>query len=166
MYSSVTGNTQAVAGAIHRVLPESAVLSPVYKAPDPETFDFIALGFWVRRAKPDPRMLRYMERVRGKRVAWFGTLVARPDSEHAGAVRRNATEALAGNSVLGGILCQGRLPAKKLAGLLDGTLRRKAHPMTEERRALLIQASQHPDAEDFAMAGAAFRDFLQRAKRL
>lgn len=164
VYSSVTGNTRSVAEAIHGVMPAGALIAPVHKAPPPEEFDFLALGFWVRRARPDPRMIRYMQRVRGKQTAWFGTLAAWPHSEHGLLVRKNTAELLQGNVVLGGFLCQGRLAPKRFAEAMGRGPDHPTHPLTEERKARLIEASRHPDESDFAAAREEFKRVLQACR--
>lgn len=70
VYSSCTGNTRKVAEA----LADTSGLPcfPVRIAPEPDDFDILALGFWVRKGLPDARALRYMERIRGKHVFFFG----------------------------------------------------------------------------------------------
>jgi flavodoxin len=161
IYSSVSGNTRSVGEAVLEVLPPGSAIFPVQKAPDPDDFDFLALGFWVHRVMPDPRMRRYMQRVRGKRVAWFGTLSAWPHSDSADRVRQSANGLLeTENTLLGGFLCQGRLEAKRFAAAMDPVSPRSRHTMTEERRARLLEAARHPNEEDFAAARAAFRRFL------
>ncbi|MDL2306962.1 flavodoxin family protein [Desulfovibrio sp. OttesenSCG-928-C06] len=162
VYSSVTGNTRAVAEAVLPVMPSGTSIFRVQDAPDPAGFDFIALGFWVRRAAPDPLMLDYMARIQGKTVALLGTLAAWPDSPHAGKVLENAAKALEGNRIVMNFLCQGKLSPQRMA------LRQKTdsagHPMTPERLARLEEAAKHPDAQDFDRArqamGAALSDFL------
>ncbi len=102
VYSSVTGNTRMVAEAIRRVLPEETVFSPVTKAPSPEGFDFVAIGFWTHRGGPDPAAARYMETIRSRDMAFFGTMAAYPDSDHARSVAARAEALLAGNRILQG----------------------------------------------------------------
>ena len=160
VYSSVTGNTRAVAEAIHRIMPPGTGIYPVRQAPEPDAYDFLALGFWTHRAGPDPLMSRYMEKVRGKSVGIFGTLAAYPDSEHAGHVIDAARAQRAGNRIVGAFLCQGRLAPKRFERRMQGDGNAK-HPMTPERRARLLEAAKHPDAEDFARAQSAFAGFLQ-----
>lgn len=160
-YSSVTGNTKAVAEAIHQILPPGTDMCPVRQAPDPDGYDFLALGFWTHRAGPDPLMSRYMEKVRGKIVGIFGTLAAYPDSEHAGRVIAAARARLEGNRIVGSFLCQGRLAPKRFERRMGAEGGDANHPMTMERRARLLEAAKHPDARDFAMAQAAFLDFMR-----
>ncbi len=151
-----------VAEAIRRVLPAEAVFLPVREAPSAESFDFVAIGFWAHRGGPDPAAARYMETVRGRDVAFFGTLAAYPDSDHAHGVVARAKALLAGNRVLGSFLCQGKLTPERLARRLKGEEADERHPFTEERRARLLEAARHPDARDLALAGEAFRNFWSR----
>lgn len=157
VYSSVTGNTRMVAEAIGEALPGEVAVFPVQDAPPAEGYDFVALGFWAHKAGPDPRMARYMETVRGQTVAFFGTMAAYTDSPHAQKVIARAEELLAGNRILGSFLCQGKLAPGRLERRMRGE---GGHPMTEERRARLLEAAKHPDAADLRNAGEAFQRFF------
>lgn len=161
VYSSVTGNTRLVAEAVHAVFPQGALIAPVHRAPEPDGFDLLVMGFWTHRAGPDPRAARYMQRIRGKAVAYFGTLAAWPDSPHAMKVRERAEELLAGNRILGGFLCQGKLEERRFAACMAPDYANQKHPMTEERRARLLEARRHPDERDLAQAQAAMRTFIK-----
>ena len=165
IYSSVTGNTRSVAEAIAAALPATVAIAPIHKAPPPEEFDFLALGFWVKKAGPDPRMLRYMARLSGKNVAWFGTLAAWPDSPHAMEVRANTALLLEQNTVLGGFLCQGKLESRRFAAAMEGK-GNPEHPLTEERKRRLIEAAKHPDERDRSAAAEAFIGYYGQALRL
>lgn len=161
VYSSVTGNTRLVAEAIREEMPPDTVFAAVHKAPDPAAFDLLALGFWVHRGGPDPRMARYMSRVRDKHVAWFGTLAAWPESDHAIKVSVAADDLLRGNRILGGFLCQGKLEARRFAAVMSPGYRNSSHPMTLERRARLLEAAKHPDSLDLARARACIAEYVK-----
>ena len=156
VYSSVTGNTRMVAEAIRAVLPECTDVFAVRNAPTPEEYDLVILGFWVHRAGPDPMMTRYMETVRGCAVAFFGTLAAYPDSPHAQKVIARAEALLDGNRILGSFLCQGKLAPGRFEKRMRGDGADGNHPMTEERRARLVEAARHPDERDLARAKEVF----------
>lgn len=158
VYSSCTGNTRKVAEA----MAETSGLPcfPVRTAPAPEDFDLLALGFWVRKGQPDARAQRYMERVRGKHVFFFGTLGAWPHSDHA---RRcmAATHAIleaGGNTVVEGFLCQGKVNPQVVAA----SQRKGGHPMSAERQARLLEAALHPNAADLAAARLSWQRSLQK----
>ena len=148
VYSSCTGNTRKVAEA----LADTSGLPcfPVRNAPEPDNFDILALGFWVRKGQPDARALRYMERVRGKHVFFFGTLGAWPHSDHARRCMAATHEILqaGGNTVVDGFLCQGRVNPQVVAA----SQRKGGHPLSPERLARLREAARHPDATDLAAA--------------
>lgn len=115
VYSSCTGNTRKVAEAL--AVTSGLPCFPVRNAPEPDDFDILALGFWVRKGQPDARALRYMERVRGKHVFFFGTLGAWPHSDHARRCMAATHEILqaGGNTVVDGFLCQGRVNPQVVA---------------------------------------------------
>lgn len=162
LYSSVTGNTRMIAEAMVRELPPDTVLAPIREAPLPTDFDLVIIGFWVHRGGPDPRTIRYMETVRHRDVAFFGTLAAYPDSDHARGVLAKAEQLLAHNRIVGSFLCQGKLAPKRLAERLRGDFVDARHPMTDERRARLLEAASHPDARDLRMAREAAQRFWLR----
>ena len=158
VYSSCTGNTRKVAEA----LADTSGLPcfPVRIAPEPDDFDILALGFWVRKGLPDARALRYMERVRGKDVFFFGTLGAWPHSDHARRCMAATHEILqaGGNTVVDGFLCQGRVNPQVVAA----SQRKGGHPLSPERLARLREAARHPDATDLAAARLHWQRSLQK----
>ena len=158
VYSSCTGNTRKVAEA----LADTSGLPcfPVRIAPEPDDFDILALGFWVRKGLPDARALRYMERVRGKHVFFFGTLGAWPHSDHARRCMAATHEILqaGGNTVVDGFLCQGRVNPQVVAA----SQRKGGHPLSPERLARLREAARHPDATDLAAARLHWQRSLQK----
>lgn len=160
VYSSKTGNTRMIAEAIHSVMPAGAAIHSVDAAPDPEGYDFIALGFWVDKGAPDSAMAKYMEKVKGASVGLFGTLGAWPDSDHARNTMQRAVAQVEGNNVLGTFICQGKVDPKLLAAM--SKMKKKSHPMTEERKARLEEAAKHPDEQDCANARAVFADIMER----
>ena len=152
VYSSVTGNTRLLAEGIAKALSVETDVFPVHKAPSTIGYDLVLLGFWVYRAKPDPRMLRYMQTVSHQNVALFGTLAAWPDSPHAQAVLSHARHVLTGNNIVGEFLCLGRLSQKRFAACMSPEYVNLRHPMTPERKARLIEGQMHPDVTDITRA--------------
>ena len=158
VYSSCTGNTRKVAEA----LADTSGLPcfPVRYAPEPDSFDLLVLGFWVRKGLPDARALRYMESVRGKHVFFFGTLGAWPHSDHARRCMAATREILqtSGNTVVDGFLCQGRVNPQVVAA----SQRKGGHPLSPERLARLREAERHPDAADLTAARLHWQRSLQK----
>jgi flavodoxin len=160
VYSSRTGNTETVARAVFETLPEPREIHAVAEAPPAEGYDFVVLGFWVDKGRPDEQAARYMATVRGKVVGLFGTLGAAPDSEHGLECVRRATEMAAGaNRVLGTFLCRGRIAPEVVAAMERHAS--DIHPMTPERIARIREAEGHPDETDLRNAREFFRNLLR-----
>ncbi len=158
IYSSKTGNTKQIAEAIHSVFPPDTAIFPVEKAPEPDTLDFLALGYWADRGTADSKMKKYMEQVKGKKVAIFGTLGAYPDSDHARDIIGSVKTILADNEIMGSFICQGKVdPA-----LIERMNKIPGHEMTPERKARLEEAAKHPNEDDFTNARNVFTPIVQK----
>lgn len=158
VYSTLTGNTKKVAEGIFSALPEGAECRDVKEAPSPDGYDLILPGFWVDKGRADKAMLDYFEKIKNKKTAFFFTLGAYPDSEHADEVAADTQKRLEdnGNQVLGHYRCQGKVDPALLERMK--TMLPPDHPhvqMTPERKARLEEAAKHPDDGDVARA----RDF-------
>ncbi len=153
VYSSKTGNTKKVAEAIAGAVQGSTIL-PVEAGPSAEGFDLVAVGYWVDKGMPDAKCRTWLEKVRGCRIALFGTLGAWPDSEHAKECMRRAAEYVTsperGNSLCGSWICQGRIDPYVIE--IMQKMAPDVHPMTPERKARIDEAAKHPDDKDLASA--------------
>ena len=107
IYSSITGNTRKVARAVMEVMPAGTTMYPVVSAPAPAPYDLLALGFWIDRGAPDSDMSAYMARVKNKTVILFGTLSARPESEHGRQILHRTKSLLVDNRILGSFFMPG-----------------------------------------------------------
>ena len=155
--SSKTGNTNKIAEAIFDILPESRELFSVEDAPSPDSYDFIAIGFWVDRGAADGKAQQYMKRIKEKKVGIFGTLGAYPNSIHAREVLSSVRELLDGNDLLGEFICQGKIDPN----ILDKMPKNGVHTMTPERKTRIDEAKKHPNETDCRYAQNAFREMLQ-----
>ena len=153
--SRETGNTAKVAQAIADRLGPECSLFPVSQAPEPDGFDFIALGFGVYRGWPDGDMIAYMKRCRKKKVGLFMTLGAWPDSAPAANCLGRAEGLLADCTVCVKFACQGAYAPEFLARL-QSLPHTSSHGWTPERARRITEAMKHPDAEDLTRAGEMF----------
>lgn len=124
------------------------------------SYDFVALGFWVDKGQPDSAMKAYMTQMQGQRVGLFGTLGAYPDSDHARESMAAAQAMMTGNTVLGSFICQGKVDPAILDMMAKMRAAQVAHPMTDERAARIEEAKKHPNADDCANAQQAFVTML------
>jgi flavodoxin len=158
VYSSRTGNTAKVARAVFEALPEPRDIYPVEEAPAVDGYDFVAIGFWVDKGRPDEKAAGYMGTIRDANLALFGTLGADPTSDHALSCLRQAIDLVSGNQIIGTFLCQGRIDPAVVEAM-----RRTAsdvHPMTPERMARIKAAETHPDQADLSNAQLGFRKMI------
>lgn len=160
VYSSKTGNTRKLAEAILSVLPAGTEIFPVEKAPDPDGYDFVAVGYWVDKGTANAEMAEYLPKVRGKKVGVFFTLGAFPDSEHARKSCDNGI-ALLGEAceVVAKYWCQGAIDPK-LTSWMSKLPEGHPHAPNPERLRRWEEAAKHPDDADLEAAKKAFKDLF------
>jgi flavodoxin len=163
VYSSKTGNTKMVAESIMEIMPPNSEIYHVKDAPDPEDYDFIALGCWVDKGKPDEAAKDYFKKVKDTKVGIFITLGAKPDSKHGKESVVEASELLIGNEVIGQFVCQGKIDPK-LIEMFRKFPAGHPHAPTPESEERWRVASTHPDKNDLNNAKVAFKQILSRLK--
>lgn len=158
VYSSCTGNTRKVAEALAET--SGIACFAVRHAPNPDDYDLLALGFWVRKGLPDARAQRYMARVSGRSGFSFLARWARGRSQNTPAAAwRPPTSCYKLTAIwwwMAFVSGQGK-PAGHSRNTTQG-----GHPMTAERRARQIEAERHPDAADLAAARLHWQRCLQK----
>ena len=154
VYSTLTGNTKKVAEAFCAGLGEGAACFDVKDAPDPASYDLVAVGFWVDRGHPDQRAMDYMKRIAGKKVFSLFTLGAKPTSAHAYACAYTAASYYgAGCEPIGTWFCQGAIDPKLIERMRQmPKVPGNPHAATPETEARWAAAASHPDADDLAAA--------------
>jgi flavodoxin len=163
VYSSLTGNTEKVARAVHAGIPAKANLFDMRNAPDPGSYDWIIIGFWVDRGTADKDTLAYLDRIVGKPVGFFATLGAYPNSRHATeVVERFSLLVSKHNTLTGSFVCQGKIDAALSAKFVTLPADHP-HAMTPERIKRHKDAASHPDDADLAKAIAACSDMVDVA---
>ncbi|PID75678.1 MAG: flavodoxin [Deltaproteobacteria bacterium] len=163
-WSSKTGNTKSVGEAIGRVCPPGTKICPIEEAPaEGGDFDFLAIGYWVDKGVPDKKCRDYLKSITGKKIAFFGTLGAYPDSDHAKECMRKAEDLALENEVCGHFICQGRVDPKLLE--MMAKMPNNPHPMTEERKARIEEAKKHPNEEDFKNAQQCFQEIFSKIEQ-
>jgi flavodoxin len=157
VYSSLTGNTKMVAQAIAQEL--DADIKTAAQAPAAESYDLVAVGFWVDKGNADEQSIKYLQSLRNAKVALFATLGADPKSEHAGKCLDKAAGLLdASNQIVGKFICQGKIDPQLIERMNKMFAGQTGNPHApgKERDERHKKASTHPDAEDLSNARAAF----------
>ena len=165
VYSTLTGNTQKVAEAIQKALPEGTACLSAKEAPDPAAYDFIAMGFWVDKGGPNAEAAAYMKRIVGKKVFTFFTLGADPASPHAKTCAEKAPAAYGeGTEQVAAFWCQGAIDPKLIEWMRKQPVG-GPHSPTPEAEARWAEAAKHPNAADLEAAAAAARDAFAKLSR-
>lgn len=169
IYSSKTGNTKKIAYEILKVMPEETNIYDIREIEFVPEEELLVLGFWVDRAKPDKEALKFLEKVKGKKIAAFGTMGVYPESPHAQETKENIKAILQeNNELLGSFLCQGKIdPAitEMFMGAGGQDKIKEIHKMTPERIQMHKESSNHPDEADCINARAFMQNILKEIQR-
>lgn len=158
-YSSKTGNTKKVAEAIKKGINNSEILD----ISDVENlnYDVLIIGGWIDKGTFDVKTLNFAKTIKGKKIAFFFTLGAYPDSQHANDCIQNITNLFVqnGNEVLGNFHCQGAIDPR-LIEVMKSFGENHSHAPTPERVKRWEVASKHPDDNDLQNASNYFKELL------
>lgn len=156
-YSSKTGNTKRVGEAIGRVFQDVTIKD--IKDVDSLDYDMIVVGTWIDKGTADTKALKFIETIKDKKTAYFFTLGAYPDSQHAMDCITNITKLFTdnGNEVVGHYHCQGAIDPK-LTEWMSKLPADHPHSPNPERIKRWEDAKEHPNEEDFSMAEKTFKE--------
>jgi len=115
VYSSKSGNTKRLAEALYKHLSGEKELCAVADAPDPEGYNFVAVGFWVRGGQPDPASQEFLAKIEeGQDLYLFATHGAATRSPHEENAMNSAKAIAAKSHVIATFSCQGQVSEKVL----------------------------------------------------
>jgi len=143
VYSSQTGNTRKLAGTVRDALPGDKEMVPIEKAPRPEGYDLVAVGFWLKGGKPDPKAAAYLQKIHDVPLFLFATHGAATDSEHARQAMAFAAALAPTANVVGAFNCPGEVNPKVLEKIHN---KDPQPPWIKDAG----HAVGHPDSEDLA----------------
>lgn len=151
VYSSMTGNTAALADQLRALLPAEDCLyfgDPSREAVHTEA-DLVFVGFWTDKGSCDPATRVFLKKLNNKTIILFGTAGCEIPEYHQKVMAEAAKEADVSNTVLPGFMCQGRMKPgvkeKALAALAADPEDAKAkHRLAEYEAAL-----SHPNESDY-----------------
>lgn len=171
VYSSVTGNTEKVALAMQKAAEDNCDIHKLqadedFSALHSEDYKVIFIGYWVDKGGPDALTIKYLSTLKDKKVVFFQTLGAEPDSDHAYSSFANAGTYLApGNKVLGILSIRGAISPKLIAAF-EKMPAGSPHAPTAESKARWAAAASHPDEKDLEKAADYMKNFLAFFNRI
>lgn len=162
VYSSLTGNTKKVAEVCYSLCDSSWEIRDIKEEFDVEIYSKIVLGCWIDKGTADKKSLELIEKIKNKDIAYFVTLGAYPDSDHA----KESLEKIKiefekeGNRVHSSFICQGAVDPK-LINWMKNLPNDHPHAPNPDRIKRWEIASQHPNQEDFENARNWFKEILK-----
>ncbi|UWP60729.1 flavodoxin family protein BilS [Ruminococcus gauvreauii] len=104
-YASATGNTKQLAEAAEEVFAQET------KVEDPADADLVCVGFWTNEGNAGEEVRKYLKTLHNRKVFLFGTAGFGDSKTYLDGILRNVEDSLNDtNEVVGGFMCQGRMP--------------------------------------------------------
>ncbi len=151
VYSSMTGNTALLAQSLKEHLSAQGCdyFGSAQRAPSPLLSPRIFVGFWTDKGTCDAHTRTLLQALHGKQILLFGTAgFGQAEQYFTQILDRVRQEIPADNQVLGGYMCQGKMPL---------TVRQRYEQLLQEdpgnqRLQMLLanfdQALPHPNQQD------------------
>jgi len=144
VYSTKTKNTLKLAEALYEALRYTKELKSITDNPNPDDYDFIAVGYWVKDSKPDPATMEFLPKIRdGQQVFLFATHASARDSGPIRNAMKIAKELTSKGRIIGTFGCQGEISPEMMEKL-------GAQDKKPEWFADAPAAKGHPDKQDIA----------------
>ncbi|MDO5733069.1 MAG: flavodoxin family protein [Eubacteriales bacterium] len=168
IYSSLSGCTKRIADALYNGLPAGVekTIVPVKEAPENlDTYDLVALGYWVDKGGPNNEMMKFIEGCSGKKVFVFATLAHPADTEYGCQTILRGCKLVeeAGNEVVGHFVGNGVLSPQVIARFkaMAETDAGNPHAMTPEKALRYEVLKDHPTEAECALASERLNERLR-----
>ena len=159
IYSSLTGNTKAIAEKIAESSGEADLFEVKNVPADLSKYEVVAIGYWLKRGGADPLTFELLPKIQNANVVLFETHGAEPKSEHTITAFARAAYLLGeGCKILGTFGCQGKVNPAMIEHRLKTAKADDPHLGNIER---WKKAANHPNEEDFQAA----EEFVASMKR-
>lgn len=150
IYSSKTGNTEKLAETIYNTLSHDKC--DYYGTIDnirSELSNIIYIGFWTEKGNADSSTLKFLERLKGKKIFLFGTAGYGESEKYFENIINNVKKNIdSSNTIIGEFMCQGKMSLS--------VRKRYESMMSENSSSLKVEnliknfdkALSHPDKND------------------
>lgn len=156
-YSSKTGNTKKIGESILKAFPNGEIkdIADINNL----DYDLIVVGGWIDKGTLDKKSLDFVKKIKEKKVAYFFTLGAFPNSKHANNCIENINKLFLDNKnkITGNFHCQGAIDPKLISWMSELPAEHP-HSPNKERVERWEEASKHPNKEDFEDAYNYFKN--------
>lgn len=163
-YSTKTGNTEKVAISIGEGIENSHVKN-IKEIKDVASldYDFIIVGAWIDRGTANKEAFDFINKIKNKKIGFFFTLGAYPNSDHAKDCTKKIEELFTknNNKVIGHYLCQGAIDPKLIEFMRKQFPADHPHGPNPDRIKRWSDASSHPNLEDLQGAKLKFKKLVE-----
>lgn len=160
-YSTKTGNTEKVAKSIGEVIPDCEI--KCIKEVKDLDYDLIIVGAWIDKGIANKEASDFINKIKNKKIGFFFTLGAYPNSDHAKDCVKKIEELFVknNNKIIGYYLCQGAVDPKLIEFMRKQFPVDHPHGPNPERIKRWNDASTHPDLKDLQEAKMTFKKILE-----
>lgn len=160
-YSTKTGNTEKVAKSIGEVIPDCEI--KCIKEVKDLDYDLIIVGAWIDKGIANKEASDFINKIKNKKIGFFFTLGAYPNSDHAKDCVKKIEELFVknNNKIIGYYLCQGAVDPKLIEFMRKQFPVNHPHGPNPERIKRWNDASTHPDLKDLQEAKMTFKKILE-----
>lgn len=163
VFSSMTGNTAALADRLHTLLPEESCVyfGETSREALEADAEVIFVGFWTDKGSCDSKTRVFLKKLNHKTVVLFGTAGFGSDPEYFKEVlKAAAADVPVSNTVIPGFMCQGKMKPEAKAKF---EARLAANPDDAAAKKMLAEydaAVCHPNEDDFKALEAWSQTFI------
>ncbi|NHJ46932.1 MAG: flavodoxin [Asgard group archaeon] len=159
-YMSVSGNTQKIAEAIHKELPEDSEIKPINELDSLEGFDFYFIGFPVHQYGAPKVVQEFMTKhAKGKKVALFVTHATGSQMEILEGQLNKCKEVAKEAELLGLYNCQGELSEQ-----ITNHMKNHENPQLRKFADMRKFTVGRPNEEEINMAGEFAKKIISKLK--
>jgi len=155
VYSSQTGNTKKLAETIYENITDEKMICRIEDAPDPSGYDFVCLGFWLKKGMPDTKSQKYLQKITNQKLFLFATHGASAQSEHAKQAMEKAKSMANQAEIVGTFNCPGEVTSKMLE-------KAGSNPVPPVWFKEAPDAKGHPDNNDLEQLSQTLKQCLEK----
>lgn len=163
VFSSMTGNTAALADRLHTLLPEESCVyfgETSREALDADA-DVVFVGFWTDKGSCDSKTRVFLKKLNDKTVVLFGTAgLGSVPGYFEEILKAAAADVPVSNTVIPGFMCQGKMSPEAKAKFEAYLVSNPDDAAVKKMLAEYDIAACHPNEEDFKALDAWSQAFL------
>ncbi len=161
VFSSMTGNTAALADRLHTLLPEESCVYFGETSREALDADVVFVGFWTDKGSCDSKTRVFLKKLNDKTVVLFGTAgLGSAPGYFEEILKAAAADVPVSNTVIPGFMCQGKMSPEAKAKFEAHLASNPDDAAVKKMLAEYDIAACHPNEEDFKALDAWSQAFV------